>query len=417
MNNLLYYLKAFWDFLLFIQMTKSRKTVLLFIDHYALDNSPSLINLIHSISKKYNVFLIYQNNMQLTGKGNYPPHFRIYRLIGKQKAFLNFLKMRSDCFINGIRGIPSRRIYSLFHSSNLRSVIAIDPFGFVLSRRLLPNIDPIYYSLELYLSNMDYATEKDRPVMDEERAQIQRIQSLWIQSPERKDYFCRDYKLSPKIKTLYLPVTYQGEALPQKNTFLYERYGLDKTKKILIYTGNIGDKQCTKEYINQLIHLPEYYLFIQWPSASRDSFFLEVTSLIQERNLKERVIWTEDFFGDFNHIFPSLSSAFIGLGCYKPDSVNDETAGLSSGKIAAYLRCGLPTISFNFSSTRKSLQEPFCGVCINGMEEFCSAVRVIEENYEVMSRNALREYDKRYRFSIYENKIEEDIESGKLSIS
>jgi glycosyltransferase involved in cell wall biosynthesis len=74
---------------------------------------------------------------------------------------------------------------------------------------------------------------------------------------------------------------------------------------------------------------------------------------------------------------------------------------MSSGKIPAYLKFGLPVVAKKYPSTSLALEVPKCGLCVDAHNEIPAALRDIVANYEDFSSAACAEYEHRYRFENY----------------
>ena len=68
---------------------------------------------------------------------------------------------------------------------------------------------------------------------------------------------------------------------------------------------------------------------------------------------------------------------------------NIFTMGLSSGKIAHYLQCGLPVVTTGFPTVRRYVEGYHCGRCVDHVEEVSDALKTILMRYTEYSENAL----------------------------
>jgi len=98
-------------------------------------------------------------------------------------------------------------------------------------------------------------------------------------------------------------------------------------------------------------------------------------------------------------------SCDLGIAWYDNISVGFRTAGKSSGKIAAYLRFGLPIIAKKYRSTIEAIEDTRCGICVDKITDIQEAIRNIELNYDKYSKNAIDEYNKRYDFNVYKEPL------------
>lgn len=80
------------------------------------------------------------------------------------------------------------------------------------------------------------------------------------------------------------------------------------------------------------------------------------------------------------------------------DGKNLETLGFSSGKIAYYLKAGLPVITNLRSGMGLLIAENRCGVCIDAPAKIGQSVVEIAHNYEEYSTNAQILFNKTFDF-------------------
>jgi glycosyltransferase involved in cell wall biosynthesis len=105
-------------------------------------------------------------------------------------------------------------------------------------------------------------------------------------------------------------------------------------------------------------------------------------------------------------MLPELtSSADIGIALYMNLGVNFEYTIFSSGKIAQYLKCGLPILVNDFKRTVEIIDAYKCGVCIPTIDALPDALRVIEQNYAQYRENAFELFSLKYDFDNYFDEI------------
>jgi hypothetical protein len=102
---------------------------------------------------------------------------------------------------------------------------------------------------------------------------------------------------------------------------------------------------------------------------------------------------------------PLIDGADVGLAFYVPQSgsaftqSNVQTIGLSSGKLAYYLRAGLPVIVNQASSIATVVDERALGISVASAADVGAALQRISEGYERYSAGALRFFDERLDFN------------------
>ena len=94
-----------------------------------------------------------------------------------------------------------------------------------------------------------------------------------------------------------------------------------------------------------------------------------------------------------------VSSGDVGLVIYS-GPVGQDMVLLTgaSGKLAQYMRCGLPIIGLEMPGLRELIDRYQCGVCITDVSEIAPALDLIFGDYERYSANALHCFEQEYEF-------------------
>ncbi len=101
---------------------------------------------------------------------------------------------------------------------------------------------------------------------------------------------------------------------------------------------------------------------------------------------------------------PLIDGADVGLAFYVPTGgssftqSNLQTIGLSSGKLAYYLRAGLPVIVNRAASIAEVVDASGCGVSVAEAAGIPSALADIANDYEGLSSAACAFFDERLDF-------------------
>jgi len=363
-------------------------TIAIFIANYTIGNSPSIINLLDLLSEHYciNLFL---SNVQLKNT--------------------NVLKRQNieaiDC--GKINDRPFTQKINKIYLSCYDSYICFDPHGFVLCKELFPDAKPIYYSLELYMKNDHFGLDYPKYIMDKERKEIKTIKGLIIQSKEKENLFRKNYHLSDEIPSLILPVTYKGLSVKERSLKIREKHQIDRHKRIALHLGGIAEWFSCIELAVTFSKLKNWILFFQ--GYSDQKYLLLLKGVLSKYNITN-VIISKETYDDIEDVNRIIMSCDVGIAWYNDISIGFRTAGKSSGKIAAYLRFGLPIVAKKYPSTVEAIEKTGAGVCADDFIEIPNALSQIDRDYEGYSENARREYDTTHRFGMYRSKIMEFIE-------
>jgi len=89
----------------------------------------------------------------------------------------------------------------------------------------------------------------------------------------------------------------------------------------------------------------------------------------------------------------------IGLVFYRADlGPNFTLIAGASGKLAYYLKCGLPVICIDFPGLVRVVDGYQCGICVPAVTGVADAIRTILSDYERYQSNARRCFEEAYEF-------------------
>ena len=88
----------------------------------------------------------------------------------------------------------------------------------------------------------------------------------------------------------------------------------------------------------------------------------------------------------------ATSSATIGVALYDASTVNNRLMGTASGKVALYMKNGLPVIATRESGLEWIEQER-CGILVSSVDEIRHAADRIWADYDRYVLNVRRCYD------------------------
>jgi glycosyltransferase involved in cell wall biosynthesis len=394
-----------------------------FVDDYGIDHSPSIQNLLAALLGRYEVDLFVRTRRTLRAPVLSSPGLTVVRIRepvsarGTLNAGVRLARASAKAMLTGGRSLPRRLDRWMTVETATRWAasrghvlhVAIDPQGFLLALKVAPHSRPVAYSLELHLEHdhaegrLDAATVlARREVMAAERAAKDRIAGLIIQSEEREALFRRDYGMPDSLPVFHLPVTYDEPSDPRPSDWIHRHHGLEPGVPVAIHLGGMNEWFASLEIARAFAVLGEWKLFFQGlhERGYRRRFENE-----QRRGGLANSIVSTRVVDDLRELDPILRSALVGIAWYEDWSLNMSTAGFSSGKIAAYLKHGLPVVAKRYPSTTASVEDPGCGLCVGTVGEIPDAMRRISTDLEGYRTAALAEYDRRYDFSRYRGRL------------
>jgi glycosyltransferase involved in cell wall biosynthesis len=391
------------------------KAIAIFIENYNIDYSPSIINLLDFLSDRCRVDLFFRN---VPMKSNTVLRKKNIRLIEVKRFFhwqgaLASARLRLASAMRGhwreafLPTLLPQTVSKSFSGRNYHGHIAFDPSGMALCKELFPLAKPYHYSLEVTLSSEtapggEASSNDSLPVKTRDWSRD--IRGLIIQSPEREQLFRMDHPLGPDTKVLYLPVTCQGPAPSERRDVLQRRYGIPPQARIAIHLGGVNPYFSSLEIAEVFAALPDWYLFFQ---GNHLRGYGEEIRTLAKRTGARNIIVSKKFFTHLNDVDGYLLSADVGIAWYNDLNANFRSAGFSSGKISAYMRCGLPVLANDLPSMQAMIARKGCGLCVERVGQIPAALQKIVENYRTYRGQVLREYESRYRFENYHRSIQE----------
>lgn len=361
-----------------------RGSVAVVVKNYAIQRSPSILLLLDFLRKQnWHVVLVLEN------AGALPAGLRADITVVEMPASrfakaLTLLRLRVQCRVD--------------------CAIVFDPHAFRLAARFVPFGKILYYSLELYLRGNSFFLSYPVPLADYERRNINKIAGLIIQSDERRRIFRSDYDLSGSIPTFLLPVCASGVGAAASRRSLAAR-----GSRTILHLGGLTPHLGIARFCEAISNIEGWKLLLHGHAFGKQ--LEELQSRIDDGSYVN-VRLDRQYFESPTEAEDLCGQADVGLAWYEPGlSPNFDTAALSSGKIAVYLKHGLPLIVRKHGSFVEILERAGCAAAIDSAEDLPSALAHIERNYERMSERARNQFAECYEFEKYETHLSEFIEA------
>lgn len=302
--------------------------------------------------------------------------------------------MKRPAFHSFLRERHASQAYTCFIGMDPQGLVSAEPLAKMLSVPL------IYWSLELMFKEELISSEQNDLKSREINASRQTAFTI-VQDEWRGRALIAENGLEPS-RILYVPNAPRGQARRQKSDYLHRRLNISPDRTVILYTGNFDRWTMAAEIVAVTADWPDnYVLVMQSPSASQsghlDKYMNDLLKLVDPK----KVIISFDPVpqSDFRCF---VDSADIGLAFYRSATKQYSTMhgkniflmGLSSGKIAGYLRSGLPIIVNDaVIGPGELVKTALCGICLEKPEEIKDAVALICDNYDWYTANACRCFD------------------------
>lgn len=264
-----------------------------------------------------------------------------------------------------------------------------------------------YNSLEIY-SGARYERGLARWFKKAERAFNRRACLSIIQDSQRARLLAKVNQVDPQRIGLFpnAPYQYENEQGTQSGGSLRARFAISNTSKLVLYSGSIHAKWSGIGGI--LASAPDfpasYLLFLQARAAAHSSLKRDIEASCQAGKLivSEKPLSVAEY--DL-----LVQDAAIGLAWYESEEDNIRYVGLSSGKVAHFLRWGKPVILNRLPLFIEIFEKYGCGVLVDHAEEIPAAIERIEQDYDRYAQGARFAYSELFDMDKYAREIAEEI--------
>jgi glycosyltransferase involved in cell wall biosynthesis len=278
-------------------------------------------------------------------------------------------------------------------------VIGVDPDGLALAHSLARGAPLGYYSLELLLS-YELSTPADRQLKAQERTLSQQAAFVIVQDEERGRLLAEDNAIDWS-RVVLVPNAPAGPARREPRRYWQTRFDLPVDTRVVIHSGSLGDWTGIEAIVDSTASWPaDWVLVIHTRFDAQSSGYVE--------SLRARADPRRVYFSlkpvprqDYD---PLIDGADVGLAFYVPQpgsaftQRNVQTIGLSSGKLAYYLRAGLPVVVNQASSIAEVVDQRSLGISVATAADIGAALQRISEEYDRYSASALRFFDETLDF-------------------
>jgi glycosyltransferase involved in cell wall biosynthesis len=390
---------------------------------YGLGNSPSLINMAEALSKSgYSVdFFTYQTHLGNISFSD--PCIQIHIIAnpdedssGFQKKFATAVSSLSNTFIHllpisvqiaheerGLRDAVvayTASIASIACQARYAYFIGVEPLGMMAACSLGARFNTpfIYYNMELH-SCPDIISAKEWALKNIERSFHGKALFTITQDEARARIMASENDIASDT-FVTIPVCADGEPFRDKTDFLRQRLGLDADKIIVLYAGFIADWALCEEIAVAAQSWPDKYVLVLHSHGYHDSEYVRKL----RRYEGERVRFSETPVA-YEDLPALLASADIGIALYKDLGSNFTLVGSASGKLAHYLKSGLPVVVNAYPKIAEIVDRFNCGIGVGGVEAVGDAIAHICRDYAEMREGAFRCYESEFRFSNHVQKV------------
>lgn len=288
--------------------------------------------------------------------------------------------------------------------------IGIEKMGLIwageISNRFLKT-PIINYSLEIYDDNHPFFIGmRSFPfIRKAELFYARRMNGLIIQDTFRAAEYKKYNGIENKEScgTFFLPVSIQGSKIERKGTYWHNKYQLESYRKIVLIFGIIRESRQSISIASECSKLgPKFITVFHGP--------LELPISDISQYCKDNVYINNELVPE-NRISELISSSDVGIVLYSNANNNDRLTAFSSEKIARFMQCGIPIISYDNMNYRKLMKEFRCGELIETLSEIPLSLTRIFSDYKSYQLNCYKAFDKYYQFQTHEQSLIEFMEN------
>ena len=177
-----------------------------------------------------------------------------------------------------------------------------------------------------------------------------------------------------------------GRAARQDSDYLREKFQIPKERKIILHAGGLADWTMSLELAEATrTWSGDWVLIFHTREAQNGDAYLDKVRAAADNS---RVLFSLQPV-PYAQLDALVGSADIGIALYRDIGENVSQIGLSSGKLAQYLKCGLPVVTTDFPSLRQIIDGYRCGICVSDPQKVGQAVGEILRHYDTYSANSV----------------------------
>lgn len=274
--------------------------------------------------------------------------------------------------------------YDYIIASGVRALFLMGIYGLVTGKRY------IYLSLELYIRK-EMNSWKGRIFKFLEGFFNRKAIFSIIQDNNRAAILQRENGVDLSDILIFPNSSVSSNGAVKSKKTLGEKYGVTG-RRVALYAGSIFAKWAmTSELIRDALTWPEDWTLLLHSRAKLE----ELTRLIPELrdHDHDKILLSNNPLSEKNYE-EMVRGADVGIALYNGYvSENMYYVGYSSGKIAQYLKCGIPIIVNELPLINELINDYTCGYSVSSINEIVDALGEISKKYDIYSRGALKAFN------------------------
>ena len=225
------------------------------------------------------------------------------------------------------------------------------------------------------------------------------IEFAVVQDKQRGELLAAENQIDP-AKLVFMPVADWSSTAAQSG-WLRQSLGIEDDRKIALAMGSLDEWTGLAAVLRDLSSWPSDWILVL---HGRYGLSAEKAKELLRNNPKNLVISTESF--DTNDdLGKLLGDVDIGFGLYCPDYKHEHTGlnlkhiGLASGKIATYLRFGVPVLVNTTGEMADYVASERLGVVVSQVEDIPDILREVAGKDSPASERCRQFFDRKLSVS------------------
>lgn len=278
-------------------------------------------------------------------------------------------------------------------------VIGVDPDGLEMAHAVARGGPVGYYSLELLLS-ADLTTAAEIQLKVRERELSRQAAFVVVQDEDRARLLVDDNTIDWE-RIVLVPNAPLGPARRTPSRYWHARFDLPEDTRVVIHSGSLGAWTGIEQIVASTREWPSgWALVIHTRYDAESSAYVDGLRRSADQwrvHFSLKPVPRQEYD-------PLIDGGDVGIAFYVPNDGsaftqrNVQTIGLSSGKLAYYLRSGLPVIVNRASSIAPLIEQTGSGVAVSDAAEIGPALDRIATDYDTRSISAMQFFNERLDF-------------------
>ncbi len=357
---------------------------------------PSLTAMMEELADQgYEVDLFALFDEQFAGAGSAFKHSRIRLCLVRYDLGLPFRMVpRPLWFLVKIRKFFGRP-YEL--------IIGVDAQGIVaaaLARKIL-GVPIAYLSYEIF-AGTELPSLKAKVLKKLESWAHSQAALTIVQDEPRRQYLYESNGLEVDPgKVCLVPNSPRGEGKPVRRDYFRQKFALSREQLLILHAGALWEQALPLAVLETAATWPDDWTLICHSKRAEDPADEAVRAIRSHRSYQAGKVKLSLEPVPQDQLELIYGSGDIGLALNAPFSRNVELMGLSSGKIAHYLQCGVPVVASDLAGYRDLLERYQAGICLKSLFGLNEAIENIRDNYSYYQSGAVKCFNEIFALNNY----------------